>query len=500
MVSASHNNKDTLLYSTRQQLIVLNQINTILSSLINTEQVVSALLCIFLTHEFFNFNQIYVFSVSESEGMIQGDYCLGYGTNEEKKKAMQQIKKEVEKLQSGMNNQKNSSDETAVRLLFHELMDMTAYICHTRAKKKNTSLYTGQKICNYRVSYYDKESGIPLNAIQKRKITLFTDHVSYEKDGLKSYLPPPPLLFIPLVSGNRVFKLIVASKCLDASPAFDKVEVALIEWILKRLTFILENCRRYEEMEKAYQELRQIDQIKTDFTSIISHELQTPLVSIIGYSHLLADYKLGEINPKQKKALNTIISKAEYLHDQVGQLLFKARIDSRDAWKEERQNIGLRSLLEDIIRHYQQKTYDKEVEFRLNFPREKVCLFTRPQMMRNMICILVGNAVKFSKSSVRIDISVHLGRDNSFHIEVKDNGIGISPKERESIFKPFFQVQKSLQREYPGMGVGLSTLQELINQLHGKILVKSVPGRGSTFELILPAEQVFQVKEKENIQ
>ncbi len=484
-------NKENL-HSTRHQLIILNQINTILSSLINTEQVVSSLLCILLIHEFFSFSQIYVFSVSESDGTLQGDYCIGYKDKREKNKALQQIKHEIEYLKQGMKTQMPGPDETSTRLLYHELMDMSSYICHTRIDKKRKSLHTGKMLQDYCLSYYNKGSEILHKPIKTQAISYITDESLSARVKLNEYVPPPPFLIIPLAARNNVFKIIIASKCLEEAPGFNKVEVTLLEWILKRLTFIFENCFRYEELEKAYEDLRQVDKIKTNFISIISHELQTPLINIIGYSHLLADYQLGEVNPQQKQALKKILSKAEHLHDQIRQILFRARLDSGDIWDEERRNILVRDLFEDIIHRYQQKTYEKKVEFRINLPREKVNIYVRPQMLRNMVCILVGNAIKFSHSPVLVDIHVYIGKDRAFHVKVKDNGIGIIPEEREEIFKQFYQVEATLQREYPGMGIGLSTLHELIKALNGKILLKSTPGKGSTFEFILPFEEVFE--------
>ncbi len=476
------------LYSTRQQLIILNQINTILSSLIHTEQVVCSLLYILLIHEFFSFSQIYVFSVSDREGSVQGEYCLGYRTIEEKKKALTKIKAEKEKLQEEMKEQSSGTAYTVEQLLLHELMDMSAYICHTRIDKRHASLYSNRDLTLFSRPYLRSQDTVFNKVIKTQAMSIVTESDVYQKNGFQDLLPPPPLLFIPLSARNKVFKVIVASKCLEKKPEFEQIELALIEWILKRLSFIFENCQRYEDLEQAYQKLQEIDEIKTNFISMISHELQTPLIDIIGYSHLLSDSKLGEVNTRQKESLHKIIQKSDQLYEQIRQILFRIRLDSGDVWNEEHQKVVLRSVFEEILRYYQQKKYDKEVKFRLTVPRKKIELYLRPQMIKYMMAVLVGNAVKFSGSSVEIEIKVWVASDQTLHIEVKDDGIGISQREQEAIFQPFYQVQNPLKREYPGLGIGLSTLNELVRSLEGRLFVKSTPGKGSIFEIILPVE------------
>ncbi|MCE8423016.1 MAG: PAS domain S-box protein [Candidatus Methanoperedens sp.] len=238
----------------------------------------------------------------------------------------------------------------------------------------------------------------------------------------------------------------------------------------------------HKKLEKSYEELKETDRIKTEFISIITHELLTPLTSIKGFTELLFDGTSGQINEEQRKSLEIIKRNSDRLIRLIRELLDVSNLDKN--------KLGLQFELvsmNDIISraimdiHPQSKT--KEISIIQNIPQFPHIWGDKEKLMQ-VITNLLANAIKFTLPGGMIKITGYEDV-NGLNICVTDTGIGIPPDKVDRIFDRFYQIDSSNNRRYGGMGLGLSICKSVLEKHYGSIRARS-SGKGSTFHIILP--------------
>lgn len=259
-----------------------------------------------------------------------------------------------------------------------------------------------------------------------------------------------------------------------------------------------EQNRRLNLMLK---KLRGLDEVKSTFMQTISHELKTPLTSIIGYAELLAEGIAGDVNGEQKEYLKTILDKGQLLLEMITNVLDITRMGAKEDLKLNMHNVE--ELINAAIEATSSAAQTKNIEIAFETDGS-----LRPVMVDNIritraVAALLSNAVKFSpegsKVSVKAIIKNHprlqsvktpfeLPEEEVMAITVMDNGIGIPTEEAEKIFGSFYQVDNSSTREYGGSGLGLTITKNFVEAHNGKIEVTSVVGRGSRFTILIPTQ------------
>jgi signal transduction histidine kinase len=245
------------------------------------------------------------------------------------------------------------------------------------------------------------------------------------------------------------------------------------------------------DLEKANSELEQINEElvrankgKDEFLSVISHELRTPLNVIMGYTGMIRDRILGEINPEQEKALAKVVSRSKELLAMIMDILHSTSIEAQ-AIVLENEEINLCHFLEDL-RAGHEIPVDKELVFHWDLPPAPVNIKTDPGKLKHVLQNLINNAVKFTPSG-HITISARqCPTKNIMELKVADTGIGIPEDALPFIFDRFRQVDSSETRLYGGVGIGLYVAKKMTDLLGGKIDVQSSPGKGSTFTVAIP--------------
>ena len=228
---------------------------------------------------------------------------------------------------------------------------------------------------------------------------------------------------------------------------------------------------------------------KTQLLSKVSHELRTPLGGILGYAELLQGNTFGDLNQRQNKAVSEIVDSADYLTNMVNELLDEAQLRSSTATLIEKKFSPFKLVQAavsglDILA--QKKGLSFSVQFDPTLPEE---VYGDDRRIRQIVINLIGNAIKFTKEG---SVRLHISRpdENHWEIQVSDTGIGIPKEEHALIFEPFRQLDSSVTRDNRGVGLGLSITKQLVDLMHGRIVVDSEPGMGSTFHVLLPIIRV----------
>ncbi|RMH51179.1 MAG: response regulator [Zetaproteobacteria bacterium] len=260
----------------------------------------------------------------------------------------------------------------------------------------------------------------------------------------------------------------------------------------EKLTRANEQLRQHElELELANDELRRANEFKDQFLANTSHELRTPLNAIIGFSELLANPRMGELNAKQKKFVQNIHNSGKGLLSVINNLLDLSKIES-GMMDLHHESCRPAQLLEDVLEVMRPLADKKSIELRGSCAMEQEqSIFTDPGKLRQVLINLVGNAVKFTPDGGRIEVALRLLRhDGRLLLEgrVSDNGEGISEEDQERIFEPFVQAEAGLTRSHGGTGLGLSLTRKLVEMMGGGIAVESTLGEGSTFTFTVEVE------------
>lgn len=253
---------------------------------------------------------------------------------------------------------------------------------------------------------------------------------------------------------------------------------------------VLGPLARIEELERTVLELRNLDVAKSQFLTNVSHELRTPLTALVTYGEVLRDGILGEVNPRQREAVESMIGSCRQLLGMIEEILTYARTNARaieitpTEWPVEEVLRDVHEMNASLIRQ-KQLCYDARVDTGL--PPARADRDKALHVLGN----LLGNAIDFTPHGGRISVRARRAASPEGWLEVwvEDTGIGIDPKHHEMIFREFAQVDTTRARIHHGTGLGLAIARRFV-QLHGgRLGVQSAPGQGARFFFTLPSAE-----------
>ena len=230
-------------------------------------------------------------------------------------------------------------------------------------------------------------------------------------------------------------------------------------------------------------ESKKADQQKSEFSSMISHELKTPLTPIISWCSILEQNVYGTLNPKQLKSVQRINENAHKLVTMIGDLLDVRKLDMEKmafVFSE----ISSREITQCVYEDYENVMKEHNIEFSISCEENFVITGDKnriEQVLKNFLT----NAMDFVPKDGKIEIFTKRN-DPYTTFCVKDNGIGIAKEKQKHLFKKFYQVDTSATREHGGSGLGLSICKGIVQNMNGLIAVDSELGKGSTFHFSLP--------------
>mgnify|MGYP006293016035 FL=1 len=235
-----------------------------------------------------------------------------------------------------------------------------------------------------------------------------------------------------------------------------------------------------EDITLAYEKQKELNELKSRFVSMISHEYRNPLTVILSSAEILPMIT----DPKQREEnIHKIKSQVKVMVDLLEDVLMVGRIETNRVNLNE-QDINIiefsESISEEVIVAYK-NSHKIKIKTDLNDPE----IYTDPKLLRYILTNLLSNAIKYSPDSKAVVLSLE-DFNNKLSIKVTDYGIGILPQDQKYIFDPFFR-GKNVEK-IPGTGYGLSILKGCVETLKGNIKLDSTPGKGSTFEVIIPKE------------
>jgi signal transduction histidine kinase len=241
--------------------------------------------------------------------------------------------------------------------------------------------------------------------------------------------------------------------------------------------------KKAEELARMNEEMARLDRYKTQFTSMVAHELRAPIAAL--QSFLLSILK-GYVPPeKQEEILERAVARAEELLDLVNDLLNLA------AAREEitpavAKDLSLAGVLEKLLPPFQSQAVDEGLKFEVNI-RQRPSLEAVPEQMEQLWTNLISNAIKYTPEGGEVVIT--LDEDKGWAIGmVEDTGIGISPEHQTQVFEEFFRTPQAKDHNHLGTGLGLSLARSIVEGHGGSIELVSDLGKGSRFRFRLPLQ------------
>lgn len=237
-----------------------------------------------------------------------------------------------------------------------------------------------------------------------------------------------------------------------------------------------------ESLRAANKKLKELDRLKTEFLSIVSHELKTPLTAMKTSGEFLLETEECD-RSLRKKMLDIIIRNIDRQSRMVDDLLDISRIES-DRMKFNKEPVDIEETIKVSLEVVDTIIRNKDMKVAVSVPDDLEIITTDKDKLVQVFVNLLNNAVKFSNKGGTIKINVEDETD-SLRISVSDNGIGMGPEEVEKIFDKFYQIDSTSTRRVGGSGLGLSIVKGIIEGQGGTITVRSEPGKGSTFVFTL---------------
>lgn len=231
-------------------------------------------------------------------------------------------------------------------------------------------------------------------------------------------------------------------------------------------------------------EFKKIELIKSQFVSMVAHELKTPLAAVQGFINIILDDKMNLEREKQKEYLDRSKVRLKGLTDLVNDLLDISRMELKTKLREI-EDVSLEEVIMNTLQFLEFEIKKREIKVVTEFDTKVKMIQADLNEVTRLFTNLVSNAIKYNKQKGSLFISVNESNNYTI-IKVEDTGIGMKPEESAKLFNEFYRIKNEKTRGISGTGLGLSIVKKIVESYYGKIEVASEYGVGTTFTIKLP--------------
>jgi len=247
-----------------------------------------------------------------------------------------------------------------------------------------------------------------------------------------------------------------------------------------------EEKKRTEEINRLYEDLKGVDTMKTEFLSVISHELRTPITPIKGFTSMLLSNQMGPLTEAQRNAITVVAKEGEHLLGLIDSILEVSRLERGKAIDIVKEPVLISSLVKELVDVLRPQYQERNISFGVDIPDNFPTILGDAGKLRRLLTNLVGNSMKFTPHGGKIQIT-GTKKEGYIEMQVIDNGIGIAKENIGKLFQRFYQVDSSYSRSAGGVGLGLSIAKGIVEAHGGKIWAESEgPGKGTKIIFTLP--------------
>ncbi len=272
---------------------------------------------------------------------------------------------------------------------------------------------------------------------------------------------------------------------------FSILYISLLYTISRAEKIITKQHESNLELSEAKIRAEAESQEKSKFLANISHELRTPLNAIIGFSEILKDEVMGPINNDQyKDYINDIHASGVHLLSLINDILDYSKAEAGKL-EVEMVDVDVTKVMQSCLRLVSPRAEAASVILVDEIPKDHYVVKTDPKRLKQILLNLLSNSVKFTPAQGKVSLSSWYNVvEGTLHIEVKDTGIGIAPKDISKVMSTFGQVQNEYNRKYEGTGLGLPLSKKLIELMGGRFIIESQVGTGTKITIVLPKDKI----------
>ncbi len=297
----------------------------------------------------------------------------------------------------------------------------------------------------------------------------------------------PDILYSPFIVRDR-FIGFAKMHLSELGQKFSEDELALMRAISQQAALALQRVQLFEDIQNARQAAEDADSAKSEFITVLAHELQGPMTSIKGFAEMLSVGSMGPINDSQRNFLQVIQSTVDRMSLLVSELTDISRIESGHL-SLKLEDVDPAEVIGEVMAELQGQASQNRQELVSQIAQNLPKVMADPSRLAQILTNLLSNAIKYTPHGGRITISAkpHENSHSYVQITIEDTGIGISAEDQKQIFEKFFRTKDELAREITGTGLGLNITRHLVELQGGKIWFESRLRQGTTFHFTLPA-------------
>jgi PAS domain S-box-containing protein len=299
----------------------------------------------------------------------------------------------------------------------------------------------------------------------------------------------------PILYGNKVAGFLAVANKKNDYTKNDARQISLITQMMGGMILLKQSedeLKIYntklkdinDELKKANDELHSLDEMKSNFLATMSHELKTPLISIMGFSELVGDEILGPLNKEQKRAMKVVNSNSGQLKRLIESLLFMNTLEAKN-YVYEYSEVRIPQIVKKALSIVSMENTDKQLTVENRIPDSLPFVSADSNYLSEVFIHLIDNAFKFTPSGGRITITA-THEKKGIHVIIEDTGIGIPEAKIMKTFDSFYQLDGSLTRKYGGAGIGLNICKRITEDHGGRLWIESIEGAGTKVHVSLP--------------
>ena len=255
--------------------------------------------------------------------------------------------------------------------------------------------------------------------------------------------------------------------------------IALIVLFITAILFVIATT-----VVRSFERLAEANRMKSEFVSIVSHQLRSPLTNLKWVIELILSGKVNPVKGKQLEYFKILKENSDRMRELVSDLLTVSRIE-QNKFPVKKERVFLKDLIEKIIKEMEIFVRASNVKIEFKAEGKLPQILTDPSQLKLVIENLLDNAVRYATGKGKVGIKLEK-KDKNLYFEVKDNGVGIPKNDQKYVFQKFFRSANVLRHQTEGSGLGLYIAKSIIEKLKGKIGFKSQEDIGSTFWFTLP--------------
>ena len=308
----------------------------------------------------------------------------------------------------------------------------------------------------------------------------FIDHINIVKQCRiyeMSLWQCPQFLF--LIMGIIIILSIISTYIIGERYIDDPLIITLLILFITVVLFIMATI-----ITRSFERLAEANRIKSEFVSIVSHQLRSPLSNLKWVIEFLMSGKVCPVSEKQVEYFKTLKENNDRMTNLIADLLIVSKIDQDQVFLK-KEKVSLISLIQEIISKRESVAKACNVEINFSFENDLFQVTTDSFQLKGVIENLLDNAIRYIAEKGIVEISLIKEKDK-FLVKIKDNGVGIPKQDQKYIFHKFFRSDNIRRHQTEGSGLGLYIAKSIIEKLGGKIWFESEEKVGSTFSLCLP--------------